>query len=53
MTDSRYNLIAKAAYLRAEARRFAPGHEEEDWLEAEIAIDRMLDAEGVLPLRED
>jgi hypothetical protein len=27
--------IAELAYLKAESRGFAPGHELEDWLEAE------------------
>ena len=27
--------IAELAYLKAESRRFEPGHELEDWLEAE------------------
>jgi Protein of unknown function (DUF2934) len=30
--------IAKAAYLRAEQRGFAPGHELEDWIMAEREI---------------
>jgi hypothetical protein len=32
-------MIAEAAYYRAEARSFAPGHEIEDWLQAEKDID--------------
>ena len=28
-------MIAEAAYLRAERRGFAPGHEHEDWFAAE------------------
>jgi hypothetical protein len=35
-------MIAEAAYLRAERRGFAPGHEEADWLAAEIEVDRLL-----------
>jgi len=35
-------LIAKAAYFRAEARGFAPGHELEDWLEAEKDVRRQI-----------
>jgi hypothetical protein len=35
----RHALIAEAAYLRAEQRHFEPGHEVEDWLAAESAID--------------
>lgn len=32
--------IAEAAYLCAERRGFAPGHEIEDWLQAERGIER-------------
>jgi hypothetical protein len=31
-------MIAEAAYYRAERRGFAPGHELEDWLQAEAQI---------------
>lgn len=31
-------LIAEAAYYRAEHRGFAPGHELDDWLQAEAAL---------------
>lgn len=30
--------IASLAYLKAEARGFLPGHELDDWLEAELEI---------------
>jgi len=40
--EERQRMIATAAYLRAERRGFAPGHETEDWLEAEAEIDRQL-----------
>lgn len=33
--EARYLWIAHAAYLRAEKRGFAPGHEIDDWLAAE------------------
>lgn len=33
--EARYRWIAHAAYLRAEKRGFAPGHEIDDWLAAE------------------
>lgn len=33
-------LIAEAAYYRAEARGFAPGHELDDWVAAESEIRR-------------
>ncbi|MDT8384734.1 MAG: DUF2934 domain-containing protein [Gammaproteobacteria bacterium] len=37
----RYNdRVAEAAYFRAEKRGFAPGHEMQDWLEAESEINR-------------
>ncbi|HEX4051912.1 MAG TPA: DUF2934 domain-containing protein [Steroidobacteraceae bacterium] len=35
-------LIAEAAYFRAERRGFAPGHEAEDWLAAELEVDTAL-----------
>ena len=35
-------LIRQAAYLRAERRGFAPGHERDDWLQAEREIDQAL-----------
>ena len=40
--DLRRGMIAEAAYLRAERRGFAPGHEEEDWLAAEKEVDAQL-----------
>ena len=40
--DERRNMIERAAYLRAERRGFAGGTPEQDWLEAESEIDRML-----------
>ena len=35
-------MIAEGAYLRAERRGFAPGHETEDWLAAETEVDALL-----------
>jgi len=35
-------MIERAAYLRAEQRKFAAGHEVEDWLAAEAEVDRRL-----------
>jgi hypothetical protein len=35
-------MIARAAYLRAKERGFAPGHEVEDWLAAEAEIRTMV-----------
>ncbi len=46
--ERRRALIAEAAYFRAERRGFAPGHEAEDWLAAEIEVDTALTV-GVLP----
>ncbi len=38
----REQLIAEAAYFRAEQRGFHPGSEMADWFEAEADVDRML-----------
>jgi hypothetical protein len=35
-------MIAEAAYYCAEQRGFEPGHELEDWLEAEARIDLLI-----------
>jgi hypothetical protein len=43
--DARHAMIAEAAYLRAERRGFAPGHETEDWLAAELEVDGLLRSE--------
>lgn len=43
--DTRRAMIAEAAYLRAERRGFAAGHEEEDWLAAEKEVDALLSEE--------
>ena len=40
--EERREMIAKAAYLRAERRNFRPGHELEDWLAAEAEVDGQL-----------
>jgi len=42
--EARRALIAESAYLRAERRGFAPGHETEDWLAAEAEVDALLRA---------
>jgi hypothetical protein len=42
--DARRGMIAEGAYLRAERRGFAPGHEKEDWLAAEAEVDALLKA---------
>jgi hypothetical protein len=38
----RHSLIEEAAYRRAEARAFAPGHELDDWLAAEAEVDAVI-----------
>jgi Protein of unknown function (DUF2934) len=38
----RRELIAVGAYLRAERRGFAAGHEQADWLAAEAEVDALL-----------
>lgn len=35
---SQWQQIALLAYLKAEARGFSPGHELDDWLEAETEL---------------
>lgn len=53
VTDrERYFLIAEAAYYRAEQRGFAPGHELEDWLDAETEVGRMVAAARTPPAPE-
>jgi hypothetical protein len=42
--ETRYQMIAEAAYLRAERRGFEPGREIEDWLAAEEEVNRVLAA---------
>lgn len=44
--EDRRAAIAEAAYYRAQARGFAPGHELEDWLAAEEEVDQRLLGEG-------
>jgi hypothetical protein len=44
--EDRTACIAEAAYLIAERRGFAPGHELEDWLKAENQVDARLSGEG-------
>jgi len=38
----RHAMITEAAYFRALRRGFAPGHELDDWLAAEIEINELL-----------
>jgi hypothetical protein len=47
--EQRRSLIAQAAYFRAERRGFAPGHEAEDWIAAEIEVNTVLTAGGPDP----
>jgi len=42
MSLGRHEMIAREAYLRAEARGFQGGDPVADWLEAEAEVDRML-----------
>ncbi len=44
--NMRRSMIAQAAYLRAERRRFTGGDEIEDWLAAEAEVDALLRAES-------
>ncbi len=44
--EERRDMIARAAYFRAEKRQFAPGHEVEDWFAAEADVDRELAVRG-------
>lgn len=39
-----YRLIQEAAYYKAKARGFAPGHEVQDWIEAEAEVRLRLDS---------
>ena len=43
--ERRYEMIAYAAYLRAEQRGFAPGGELDDWLAATADVDARRAAE--------
>jgi len=40
----RLQRIAEAAYKRAQQRNFAPGHDLDDWLEAEKEVDALTKA---------
>ncbi len=41
---NRLERIALAAYYKAQARGFVPGHEMDDWLEAQAEIDQQVAA---------
>jgi len=43
-SHAREAMIAEAAFYRAARRNFDPGHELDDWLEAERAVERLLQA---------
>jgi DUF2934 family protein len=38
-----YKLIQESAYFKAKARGFAPGHEVQDWIEAEAEVRNRLE----------
>ena len=40
--QERWKMVAVAAYYKALARGFAPGHDQQDWLDAEREIDAFL-----------
>jgi hypothetical protein len=40
--QTRHDLIAQAAYFRAQHRGFMRGHEQQDWLAAEMEVDNAL-----------
>ena len=44
--DELRQLISEAAYYRAKRRGFEPGHELEDWIQAEAEVVRRLNAPG-------
>jgi len=44
--DELRQLISEAAYYRAKQRGFAPGHELEDWIQAEAEVIRRLNGPG-------
>jgi hypothetical protein len=45
--EERHQLIAQAAYFRAQQRNFAPGYEIEDWLSAEAEVEMKLSQTGI------
>jgi len=38
-----YRMIQETAYFKAKARNFAPGHDVQDWVEAEAEVRRRLE----------
>ena len=51
-TSRRHALIREAAYAKYEQRGAAPGHEQQDWLEAEREVDQAI-APSWRPDRDD
>jgi DUF2934 family protein len=43
--DELRKLVSEAAYYRAKQRGFTPGHEMEDWIQAEAEVLRRIGAE--------
>ena len=39
-----YRMIQETAYYKAKARDFAPGHEVQDWIEAEAEVRRRIES---------
>lgn len=44
--DELHRLIQEAAYFKAKARNFAPGHEVQDWIEAESEVRLRIESGG-------
>jgi len=44
--DELRKLVSEAAYYRAKQRGFTPGHEMEDWIQAEAEVLRRIGADG-------
>lgn len=45
----RHRMVAEAAFYMAQRRRFDPGHDIDDWLAAEQAIDATLNGGSAAP----
>lgn len=46
--EQRQHMIQEAAFYKAEKRQFAPGHEQQDWADAEREIDELIDRAKVM-----
>lgn len=44
--DELRKLVSEAAYYRAKQRGFTPGHEEDDWIQAEAEVLRRIGADA-------